>query len=59
VLITIFNILGERAEELVNERKENGFHKVQFSPHNLPSGVYYYRVTVEEKTTTKKLLLIK
>jgi hypothetical protein len=59
VKITIYNILGEQVKELMNERKEHGYHEIQFLPHNLPSGVYYCRITIEEKGAIKKLLLIK
>ncbi|MCL5027816.1 MAG: T9SS type A sorting domain-containing protein [Bacteroidetes bacterium] len=59
VRITIYNILGEKVDDLINERKESGLYEVLFSNVNLPSGVYYCRITLENKTMTKKLLLIK
>jgi hypothetical protein len=59
VQITIYNVLGERVEDLMNERKEYGYHEIKFSPVKLPSGIYYCRITLEEKVAIKKLLFIK
>lgn len=59
VSITVYNILGAKIENLMNERKERGYHEIQFLPSNLSSGVYYCRITIEEKRAIKKLLLIK
>jgi hypothetical protein len=59
VRITVYNILGAKIEDLMNERKEYGYHEVRFSPHNLSSGVYFYNLTTGSNTITKKMLLIK
>ncbi len=59
VQITIYNTLGAKIEDLINERKERGYHEALFSNVSLPSGVYYCRIVIDKETVTKKLLLIK
>ncbi len=43
VLLEVFNILGERVEQLVNEIQEAGEQSVSFNSKSLASGVYTYR----------------
>jgi len=45
VQIDIYNILGQKVEDLVNERLSAGFKQVTWTA-NVPSGVYLYRITV-------------
>ncbi len=57
--LSIFNFLGEKIEDLVNEVKEPGIHTVEFNADNLPSGTYIYRINTNNYTQTKKMILIK
>ena len=65
VKIEVYNILGEKIKELVNEQKNTGYYEVNFSTNGLASGVYFY--TIEAKSVdgkgsfrdTKKMLLLK
>ncbi|MBZ0184489.1 MAG: T9SS type A sorting domain-containing protein [Melioribacteraceae bacterium] len=59
VTLEVFNILGQSIEILLNNEIDGGFHKVQFNGYNLPSGVYYFRLTAGDFVSTKKMLLIK
>jgi parallel beta-helix repeat protein len=59
VEVTIFDILGRRVKVLVNEVKHPGRYEVSFNANNLPSGVYFYRITAGDYLNTKKMLLIK
>ena len=62
VTLKIYNVLGQEVAVLIdNERMENGEHEVQFDASGLPSGVYFYRLNVNngEFMQTKKLLLMK
>ncbi len=42
--LSVFNSLGEKIEELVNEDKEPGVHTIEFNAQNLPSGTYIYTI---------------
>jgi hypothetical protein len=62
VTLKIYNVLGQEVAVLIdNERMENGEHEVQFDANGLTSGVYFYRLNVNngEFMQTKKLLLMK
>lgn len=59
VTITIYNILGQLVETMLNERMESGIHVIQFNANHLPAGVYFYQLAVENYLDVKKMLLVK
>ena len=59
VSIEIYNILGERVDELVNEVKSEGIHQIVFNSSNLPSGVYFYSIRTQNFTDTRKMILLR
>jgi hypothetical protein len=64
VKIEIFNILGQRVRELVNEEFPAGEHSVVWdgaaSDGNMQAtGVYFYRLTTDAFVSSKKMLLLK
>ena len=59
VTLKIFDILGNEVKTLVNEQKEMGRYTVQFDASSLASGMYVYRLRVNDYTSTKKMLLLK
>ena len=59
VQITIFDVLGNELETLVNEENTVGTYEVNWNAANLPSGVYFYRLQAGDFVQTKKMLLLK
>ena len=59
VNISIYDIKGALVEELVNEQKSIGGHKVRWIANNLSSGVYFVQIKAKDFVQTKKLILIK
>ena len=67
VNITLYDITGRETGELVNEELAAGTYKVDFNAGNLSSGVYFYRITVNDAQTplragfseTKKMIILK
>jgi hypothetical protein len=59
VLLKIYDILGNEVVTLINESKDAGYYQVQFDSHNLSSGVYFYRLSVGNFTSIKKMILIR
>jgi hypothetical protein len=59
VSLIVYDNLGTEVANLVNEVKVAGRYEVDFSAINLPSGVYFYRLTVGNFVDTKKMLLLK
>ena len=60
VKLTVYNILGEQVSELVNEAQKSGKHSVTFSPKNLQTGMYTFKLefTGTDKSTNLILNLI-
>lgn len=68
VKIEVYDIKGDKIEDLVNGELKAGYYSVEFnavSGRNLASGVYFYRMTATDVTTdklfivTKKFVLVK
>jgi hypothetical protein len=59
VTLEVYSILGERVAVLVDETRGAGYHQVQFDASGLASGVYLYRMTANEVTLLKKMVLMK
>jgi hypothetical protein len=59
VTMTIYNLLGQKVAELINEKQNAGTHEVNFNANRLSSGVYFYSITAGTFTSTKKMLLLK
>jgi len=59
VSIKIFDMSGKEVSILVNEYKSAGYYSVNFNASALSSGVYFYSITADNFTATKKMMLIK
>jgi hypothetical protein len=59
VTITVYDILGNEVEVLVNEFMNEGSHNISWDASRFASGVYFYRINAGGFTETKKMLLIK
>ena len=58
--LSVYDVLGRRVSEIVNENQRPGTYSVSFDGFNLSSGVYYYRLTADgDVIDTKKMILIK
>ena len=57
--ITIDDIKGNEINKLVNELQTAGSYNIKLSGANLPSGVYYYKLSSGGYSETKKLVLLK
>ncbi|MFA5870386.1 MAG: T9SS type A sorting domain-containing protein [Candidatus Paceibacterota bacterium] len=59
VSLKVFDILGNEVQTLVNEEKEAGSYTVQFDASSLASGMYIYRLQVNDYSSIKKMILTK
>ena len=59
VELTVFNILGQKVETLVDGDREAGSYTVTWDASPYSSGVYFYRISAENFSATKKMLLLK
>ena len=67
VLLKVYNTLGQEIATLVDKQQQPGNYEVVFNATELPSGIYFYRLTIGDQlqesglvfSETKKLLLLK
>jgi hypothetical protein len=59
VKITLYNSLGSKVSDIVNEYKFAGNYSVKFNGSNLPSGMYLYKLESGNYAAAKKLILLK
>lgn len=59
VALKVFDMTGREVTTLVNEFLQPGTYKVRFDAKDLPSGIYFYRLTGGNFSETKKLVLMK
>jgi predicted outer membrane repeat protein len=64
VSLEVFNLLGQRVIELIDQSMSPGYHTVVWNGKNdqgrmVSSGVYYYRLRAGEFTESRKMLLLK
>ena len=64
VMLNVYNLVGEKVAEVINEELAAGLHKIQFNGENLSSGLYLYKLNVFGKdgsnySAVKKMTLLK
>jgi len=59
VRLVVFNTLGEEVGRPVDEFRQAGTYEHRFSSPELPSGVYFYRLTAGTFTAIRKMILMK
>lgn len=59
VKLVVYDILGKEIKRLVNEKQNPGNYEVSFDAGNLSSGIYFYRLTTEGFTDTRRMVLVK
>ncbi|MDP4219887.1 MAG: DUF1501 domain-containing protein [Bacteroidota bacterium] len=59
VELGIFNTGGVEVARLVDQRQSAGIYKADFTPGNLPSGYYIYRLTTPKGEISKQMIVVK
>jgi hypothetical protein len=59
VRLVVFSTLGEEVARPIDEFKQAGTYDFRFTSHDLPSGVYFYRLTAGNFTAVHKMILMK
>jgi methionine-rich copper-binding protein CopC len=64
VELSVFNVLGQKVATLVEGEMPAGYHTVTWNGTSsdgsqVASGIYFYRITTEQFTTSKKMMLLK
>jgi len=59
VKLIVYDILGRELESIVNEDLVEGVYEVSWDASNYSSGIYIYKLEVEDFVESKKMVLIK
>ncbi|MFC1726659.1 T9SS type A sorting domain-containing protein [candidate division KSB1 bacterium] len=59
VTLKVYDVSGREVAELVNGNMNAGYHSVTFNAHELPSGVYIYKIKAGKFIETKRMILMK
>lgn len=59
VQLKVYDVLGKEIETLVNEERRQGNYSVKFNSNNLPSGVYFYTLRVNNFVQSRKMILLR
>jgi photosystem II stability/assembly factor-like uncharacterized protein len=59
VKIDIYDILGRKVESLVNEEKQPGNYSITFNAKSITSGVYFYKLEINDYVSVKKMVFLK
>ena len=57
VTLAIFNHLGQEIEILVKEQQEQGNHHATWNAQEFPGGIYFYRFTADDESSTGKMVV--
>lgn len=59
VKLSVYNIAGQQVSELLNEKMNAGYKKIDFDGIRFNSGLYYYTLEVDGVSKTKKMTILK
>lgn len=59
VNLTIYDVMGRTVETLHNGELKPGTYNVDWNASDFPGGVYFYKLSADNFTETKKMILVK
>ena len=59
VALVVYDVLGRKVTQLLDQTLETGHHNVRFDASRLPSGVYFYYIEADDITRTEQMVLVK
>jgi len=59
VQLKVYEVLGNEIATIINEEQPAGSYEVHFNAANLPSGVYFYKLSAGNFFETKKMILLR
>jgi len=57
VRLSVWSVSGHLVEELAAETRDSGLHRVPFDAGNLPSGIYFLRLEIDQGVQTRKMIV--
>jgi hypothetical protein len=59
VQLNVYDVLGRETARLVDEFREAGMYKIQWSVSKLSSGIYFLRISADDVSEVKKVSILK
>jgi len=59
VTLKVYDVIGREVAMLLNKNLKAGTYETTYNGENLTSGIYFYKITAEGFTDTKRMMLIK
>lgn len=59
VTLKVYDIIGNEVSTLINGQLSSGFHELKFTPTDLSSGIYFYKLQTQSHSSVRKMLLMK
>lgn len=59
VSLNVYDAVGQKITELVNEELKAGYYEVSFDASSLSSGVYFYQIIAGRYVAAKKMIILK
>jgi hypothetical protein len=64
VLVEVFNLKGQKIKTLLNKSAESGYHSITWDGkddfnNEVGSGVFFYKLTTDSYTETRKMIMMK
>lgn len=59
VVLNVFDAIGQKVATIIDKYQQCGSHAVMFDSKHLPSGVYYYQLTIDGLVETKRMILLR
>ncbi len=57
--LEIFHMLGKKIDEIMNEYKTAGSYQVNYTPVDISSGIYLYKLSSDKINLVRKFNLVK
>ena len=59
VRVEIYDMLGQKISTLADEEQEAGNHEITWNAPDQASGIFFYRVSVDDQSKTGRMVLLK
>jgi hypothetical protein len=59
VKLKLYDTAGKEILTLIDEEKQKGVYEYKFNASSLPSGIYFYNISIGSYSVTKKMALLK
>ncbi|MBI5471817.1 MAG: T9SS type A sorting domain-containing protein [Ignavibacteriae bacterium] len=59
VTLTIYNMIGQEVNTLVNHTMDAGTYRTTWDASDFPTGMYFYRLQIGDKSETRKMVYLR